>query len=104
APDAADAAATSSNGLGLIGTIVGVTTNSTAAAGIGFYGAGIMVYRRLIRHGNEIIRGSMWSSRGSPGKGWANNEYPASLDRGIVLHHCGVERCRTIEISSTSIT
>jgi hypothetical protein len=54
APDAADAAATSSNGLGLIGTIVGVTTNSTAAAGIGFYGAGIMVYRRLIRHGNEI--------------------------------------------------
>jgi hypothetical protein len=52
--DAPDAAATSSNGLGLIGTIVGVATNGGVAAGIGFYGAGITVYRRLIRHGSEI--------------------------------------------------
>jgi hypothetical protein len=52
--DAPDAAGTSSNGLGLVGTIVGVASNSSVAAGIGFYGAGITVYRRLIRHGNEI--------------------------------------------------
>lgn len=44
-----------SNGLGFVGRIVGMASASRdLAAGIGFYGAAVSVYRRWIRHGKEI--------------------------------------------------
>jgi hypothetical protein len=44
-----------SNGLGLIGRIVGMASQSrNLAAGIGYYGAAISVYRRWIRRGREV--------------------------------------------------
>lgn len=49
-------AAVGSNGMGLIGRVVGITAASrNLAAGIGFYGAGVSVYRRWLRHGKELI-------------------------------------------------
>jgi hypothetical protein len=48
-------AAVGSNGLGLLGRILGMTTGSRdLAAGIGFYGGAISVYRRWIRRGHEV--------------------------------------------------
>ena len=44
-----------SNGLGFVGRIVGMASASrNLAAGIGFYGAAISVYRRWIRRGHEV--------------------------------------------------
>lgn len=44
-----------SNGLGFIGRIVGMAAGSrNLAAGIGFYGTAIAVYRRWIRRGREV--------------------------------------------------
>ena len=44
-----------SNGLGLAGRIVGMASASRdLAAGIGFYGAAVSVYRRWIRRGKEV--------------------------------------------------
>ena len=44
-----------SNGMGLIGRVVGVTAASkNLAAGIGFYGAGVSDYRRWRRHGKDL--------------------------------------------------
>lgn len=44
-----------SNGLGLAGRIVGMASASRdLAAGIGFYGAAISVYRRWLRRGREV--------------------------------------------------
>ena len=44
-----------SNGMGLIGRVVGMAAGSRElAAGIGFYGAGVSVYRRWMRHGRDI--------------------------------------------------
>lgn len=52
---AAGGAAVGSNGLGLIGRIVGIaSTSRDLAAGIGFYGTAVSVYRRWIRRGHEI--------------------------------------------------
>ena len=52
---AAGGAAVGSNGLGLIGRVVGMTAASrNLAAGIGFYGAGVSVYRRWLRHGKDL--------------------------------------------------
>ena len=48
-------AAVGSNGMGLIGRVVGITAASrNLAAGIGFYGAGVSVYRRWLRHGKDL--------------------------------------------------
>ncbi|MBV8631054.1 MAG: TrbI/VirB10 family protein [Silvibacterium sp.] len=48
-------AAVGSNGMGLIGRVVGITAASrNLAAGIGFYGAGISLYRRWLRHGKDL--------------------------------------------------
>jgi hypothetical protein len=48
-------AAVGSNGMGLIGRVVGMAAASrNLAAGIGFYGAGVSVYRRWLRHGRDI--------------------------------------------------
>jgi hypothetical protein len=44
-----------SNGLGLVGRIVGmVSASRDLAAGIGFYGTAVSVYRRWIRRGKEV--------------------------------------------------
>jgi len=44
-----------SNGLGFIGRIVGMASASRdLAAGIGFYGTAVSVYRRWIRHGRDV--------------------------------------------------
>jgi len=44
-----------SNGLGLAGRIVGMASASrNLAAGIGFYGTAVSVYRRWIRHGRDV--------------------------------------------------
>jgi hypothetical protein len=51
----AGGATVGSNGLGLIGRLVGIaSTSRNVAAGIGFYGTAISVYRRWIRRGREI--------------------------------------------------
>lgn len=48
-------AAVGSNGIGLIGRLIGIAAGSrNLAAGIGFYGAGVSVYRRWIRRGHEV--------------------------------------------------
>lgn len=48
-------AAVGSNGMGLIGRVVGMTAASRElAAGIGFYGTAVSVYRRWLRHGKDI--------------------------------------------------
>jgi hypothetical protein len=48
-------AAAGSNGMGLIGRVVGIAGSSRdLAAGIGFYGTGVSVYRRWLRHGHDI--------------------------------------------------
>jgi hypothetical protein len=48
-------AAVGSNGLGLIGRVIGIaSTSRDLAAGIGFYGTAVSVYRRWIRHGSDI--------------------------------------------------
>ena len=48
-------ASVGSNGMGLIGRVVGMAAASRElAAGIGFYGAGVSVYRRWLRHGKDI--------------------------------------------------
>ena len=48
-------AAVGSNGLGFVGRIVGIASGSRdLAAGIGFYGAAISVYRRWIRRGKDV--------------------------------------------------
>ena len=47
--------AVGSNGMGLIGRVVGIAGSSRdLAAGIGFYGTAISVYRRWLRHGHDI--------------------------------------------------
>ncbi|GGH12859.1 hypothetical protein GCM10011586_32380 [Silvibacterium dinghuense] len=44
-----------SNGIGLIGRVVGMASASrNLAAGIGFYGAAVSVYRRWLRRGREV--------------------------------------------------
>jgi hypothetical protein len=44
-----------SNGLGFAGRIVGMASASrNLAAGIGFYGTAVSVYRRWIRHGRDV--------------------------------------------------
>jgi hypothetical protein len=48
--------ALASNGLGLIGRIVGITSGSRAvAAGIGFYAAGLSVYSNYIARGKDVF-------------------------------------------------
>ncbi|HZD49283.1 MAG TPA: hypothetical protein VE178_11110 [Silvibacterium sp.] len=48
-------AAAGSNGMGLIGRVISMTAASrNLAAGIGFYGAAVSVYRRWLRHGTDI--------------------------------------------------
>jgi hypothetical protein len=48
-------AAVGSNGMGLIGRVVGMAAASRElAAGIGFYGTAVSVYRRWLRHGRDI--------------------------------------------------
>jgi hypothetical protein len=48
-------AAVGSNGLGFVGRIVGIASGSRdLAAGIGFYGAAVSVYRRWIRRGKDV--------------------------------------------------
>jgi len=48
-------AAVGSNGMGLIGRVVGITAASrNLAAGIGFYGDGVSVYRRWLRQGKDL--------------------------------------------------
>ena len=48
-------AAAGSNGLGLIGRVVGIAVASRdLAAGIGFYGTAVSVYRRWIRRSSDI--------------------------------------------------
>jgi hypothetical protein len=48
-------ASVGSNGLGMIGRVVGMASASRdLAAGIGFYGTAISVYRRWIRRGKEV--------------------------------------------------
>lgn len=48
-------AAAGSNGMGLIGRVVGIAAGSRdLAAGIGFYGTAVSVYRRWIRHGRDV--------------------------------------------------
>jgi len=52
---AAGGASVGSNGLGLIGRVVGIaSTSRDLAAGIGFYGTAVSVYRRWIRRGQDI--------------------------------------------------
>lgn len=52
---AAGGAAVGSNGLGLIGRIVGIaSTSRDLGAGIEFYGTAVSVYRRWIRRGHHI--------------------------------------------------
>jgi hypothetical protein len=47
--------AVGSNGMGLIGRVVGIAGSSRdLAAGIGFYGTAVSVYRRWLRHGHDI--------------------------------------------------
>jgi hypothetical protein len=47
--------ALASNGLGLVGRIVGITSGSRAvAAGIGFYAAGLSVYSNYIARGKDV--------------------------------------------------
>jgi hypothetical protein len=47
--------AVGSNGMGLIGRVVGIAgTSRDLAAGIGFYGTAVSVYRRWLRHGHDI--------------------------------------------------
>jgi hypothetical protein len=48
--------AVASNGLGLVGRIVGITASSrNVAAGIGFYGAALSIYSRWIARGQDVI-------------------------------------------------
>ena len=52
---AAGGAAVGSNGLGLIGRVIGIaSTSRDLAAGIGFYGTAVSVYRRWIRRGPDV--------------------------------------------------
>ena len=54
----AGGATVGSNGLGLVGRVVGIaSTSRNLAAGIGFYGTAVSVYRRWIRHGSDISFG-----------------------------------------------
>jgi hypothetical protein len=47
--------AVASNGLGLVGRIVGITASSpSVAAGIGFYGAALSIYSRWIARGQDV--------------------------------------------------
>ncbi|HEX4652519.1 MAG TPA: hypothetical protein VH250_13540 [Granulicella sp.] len=47
--------AEASNSIGLVGFIVGTAAgHPNIAAGIGFYGAAISIYERLLRHGKEV--------------------------------------------------
>ena len=48
-------AAVGSNGMGLIGRIVGMTAASRqVAAGVGFYGTAVSIYRRWLRYGRDV--------------------------------------------------
>ena len=52
---AAGGAAVGSNGLGLFGRVIGIaSTSRDLAAGIGFYGTAVSVYRRWIRRGPDV--------------------------------------------------
>jgi len=52
----AGSAATGSNGLGLVGRIVGIVSGSRdVAAGIGFYGTALTVYDRWIAKGKDVV-------------------------------------------------
>jgi hypothetical protein len=47
--------AEASNSIGVIGFIVGTAAGlPNIAAGLGFYGAGIAIYERLLRRGKEV--------------------------------------------------
>ncbi len=54
--DQAANGAVASNGLGIVGRVIGITVSSrNVAAGIGFYGAALSVYDRWIARGGNVV-------------------------------------------------